>query len=567
MSATLPHPSTPQAQPGPESEGPQSVLRRSSRNTTPVRRSGMIATASIPRRPTNNAAPASSTRPTSSDVAPSSRISHHTNSTISNNHQRTNDLDLSSSAVHTQTDAAVGNAECATTTPTQTNKKIVVIDLAQDSGGGNAKINKKRKRDKDNNYDVILNYFGEPFHINGDDKSEDPITYICRWCNSQVRGGQGSDSNLYSHCDGKLQKGRTGNRCRKRENAIKSGVKLPPTVSQLHKVAQATKNQKIKTFFGPAEKFDNVVLNRTLTVWLIRHALPWTRVEDEELQASFHYTQPGSQIFKRKWQAKSGQLLYLDLQTSMIESLKTNSSRFTLIHNVWTTKGNRYGFIGASITYVNDDWEYIVHHLSIKLVAWHHKGALLAEPIINVLKKHQLYGQMLAQTTDSGSNNNTMAKEMYDQLQSLPGANWNPARMHIKCFCHKLALIVAAGLKELGMRTPPPPQVRRVVLGRFPLENTMETIAEEDEYDDEPVANGEEELEENVDEDEEIDGDDSDGDDKEEKSGDDENDSDQDEEQVGSSTGGKNKSKTASNHSRSNELNELTKSLDFVIRH
>ncbi|KNE87125.1 hypothetical protein PSTG_19498, partial [Puccinia striiformis f. sp. tritici PST-78] len=128
----------------------------------------MIATASIPRRPTNNAAPASSKRATSSDVAPSSRISHHTNSTISNNHQRTNDLDLSSSAVHTQTDAAVGNAECATTTPTQTNKKIVVIDLAQDSGGGNAKINKKRKRDKDNNYDVILNYFGEPFHINGD---------------------------------------------------------------------------------------------------------------------------------------------------------------------------------------------------------------------------------------------------------------------------------------------------------------------------------------------------------------------------------------------------------------
>ncbi|KAH9468954.1 hypothetical protein Pst134EA_009479 [Puccinia striiformis f. sp. tritici] len=230
------------------------------------------------------------------------------------------------------------------------------------------------------------------------DKSEDPITYICQWCNSQVRGGQGSNSNLYSHCDGKLQKGRTGNGCRNREKAIKSGVKLPPTVSQLHKVAQASKSQKINTFFGPAEKFNNVVLNRTLTVWLIRHALPWSRVEDEELQASFHYTQPASQIFKRKWQAKSGQLLYLDLQTSMIERLQNNSSRFTLIHDVWTTKGNRYGFIGASITYVNDDWEYIVNHLSIKLVAWHHKGALLAKPIINVLKKHQLYGQI--STTD-----------------------------------------------------------------------------------------------------------------------------------------------------------------------
>ncbi|KAI9618253.1 hypothetical protein H4Q26_012608 [Puccinia striiformis f. sp. tritici PST-130] len=428
MSATLPNPSTPQARPGPDSEGPQSVLRRSSRNTTPVRRPGMITTSSISRRPITTAAPASSTRPTSSSNAvPSSRISNNTNSTISNNHERTSHLDLSSSAINTQTDPAVGNVKCANTTPTQTNKKIVVIDIAQDSGGANAKINKKRKRDKDNDYDLILNYFGKPFHIAGDDKSEDPITYICQWCNSQVRGGQGSDSNLYSHRDGKLQKGCTGNGCRNREKAIKSGVKLPPTVSQLHKVAQASKSQKINTFFGPAEKFDNVVLNRTLTVWLIRHALPWSRVEDEELQASFHYTQPAAQIFKHKWQAKSGQLLYLDLQTSMIERLQNNSSR-------------------------------------------------------------------------------------------------------------------------------------------FPLENRMETIAEEEEYDDEPVENVEGEPGDSASEDEEMDGVDVDKDDDEEGEGDDEIESDCDEELVSSTTGGKDKSRSASNRSKSNELNELTKSLDFVVR-
>ncbi|POV95465.1 hypothetical protein PSTT_16236 [Puccinia striiformis] len=518
MSATLPNPSTPQARPGPDSEGPQSVLRRSSRNTTPVRRPGMITTSSISRRPITTAAPASSTRPTSSSNAvPSSRISNNTNSTISNNHKRTSHLDLSSSAINTQTDPAVGNVKCANTTPTQTNKKIVVIDIAQDSGGANAKINKKRKRDKDNDYDLILNYFGKPFHIAGDDKSEDPITYICQWCNSQVRGGQGSDSNLYSHRDGKLQKGRTGNGCRNREKAIKSGVKLPPTVSQLHKVAQASKSQKINTFFGPAEKFDNVVLNRTLTVWLIRHALPWSRVEDEELQASFHYTQPAAQIFKHKWQAKSGQLLYLDLQTSMIERLQNNSSRFTLIHDVWTTKGNRYGFIGASITYVNDDWEYIVNHLSIKLVAWHHKGALLAEPIINVLKKHQLYGQITCPDCQCG-------------VEGVGNADSIPTK------------------------------------GRFPLENRMETIAEEEEYDDEPVENVEGEPGDSASEDEEMDGVDVDKDDDEEGEGDDEIESDCDKELVSSTTGGKDKSRSASNRSKSNELNELTKSLDFVVR-
>ncbi|KAI7938380.1 hypothetical protein MJO28_015300 [Puccinia striiformis f. sp. tritici] len=531
MFTTLPNPSTPQSQPGPDSEGPQSVLRRSSRNTTPVRRSGMIATSSISQRPITSIAPALSTQPTSSsNFVPSSSISNHTNSTISNNDQGTNHLDLSSSA-------------CG----------------AQDSGGGNTKIIKKRKRDKDNDYNLILNYFEKPFHIAGNHTSEDPITYICWWCNLQVRGGQGSDSNLYSHCDEKPQKSCTGNGCCKQEKAIKSGVKLPPTVLQLHKVAPAFKSQKINIFFGPAEKFDDIVLNLTLTVWLIQHALPWNCVEDEELQASFHYTQSACQIFKQKWQAKSGQLLYLDLQTSMIERLQNNSSCFPLKNDVWTTKGNRYGFVGAFIAYVNDNWEYIVNHLSIKLVAWHHKGALLAEPIINVLKEHQLYGQistpidiattkllrtiinmktfscftcMLAQTTDSGSNNHTMAKEMYNQLRSLPGSNWNPASMHIKCFCHKLALIVGAGLKKLGMRTPPPPQVRRVVLGCFPLENLMETIAEEDKYDNKPVEDVGEEQEESVSEDQELNGDDLDKDDEEEKSGDDENDSDQDEEQL-----------------------------------
>ncbi|KAI9620485.1 hypothetical protein H4Q26_013697 [Puccinia striiformis f. sp. tritici PST-130] len=73
-----------------------------------------------------------------------------------------------------------------------------------------------------------------------------------------------------------------------------------------------------------------------------------------------------------------------------------------------------------------------------------------------------------------------------------------------------------------------------------------ESAPPQDKYDDEPVANGEEELEESVSEDEEIDGDDSDKDAEEEKSGDDENDSDQDKEQI-------------------NELNKLTKLLDFVI--
>ena len=193
----------------------------------------------------------------------------------------------------------------------------------------------------------------------------------------------------------------------------------------------------------------------------------------------------------------------------MIVFQQATNSKFTLIHDVWTTKGNRFGFIGASVSFIDNDWNYIVQHLSIKLVAWHHKGSLLAEPIVNVLAKHGLQRKisiislfltkysnnitdlycdiyMLCQTTDSGSNNNTMAKTMHQKLEQLEGADlaWDWETMHIKCFCHKMALVVNAGLNELGLEAPPPPKLKKAFLGSVPYSNNLKSIAEEDEEED-----------------------------------------------------------------------------------
>ncbi|KNZ48572.1 hypothetical protein VP01_5560g2, partial [Puccinia sorghi] len=56
-------------------------------------------------------------------------------------------------------------------------------------------------------------------------------------------------------------------------------------------------------------------------------------------------------------------------------------------------------------------------------------------------ESHNIY--LLCQTTDSGSNNNTMAKMMHQKLSDLEGSElpWDYDTMHIKCFCHKMALV------------------------------------------------------------------------------------------------------------------------------
>jgi hypothetical protein len=90
---------------------------------------------------------------------------------------------------------------------------------------------------------------------------------------------------------------------------------------------------------------------------------------------------------------------------------------------------------------------------------------------------------MLASVSDSGSNNFTMAREMQRQLKeegykSDHSLQWDPKSMSIRCFCHKMGLIVKAGIDALGMK---PRRVRHDTLGRFPPVGVMAVIDEEDE--------------------------------------------------------------------------------------
>lgn len=156
-----------------------------------------------------------------------------------------------------------------------------------------------------------------------------------------------------------------------------------------------------------------------------------------------------------------------------------NEGKFCLIHDVWTTKGNRYAFVGATANYINSNWEYKSTHLTLKMVGWRHFGALLARPIGRFLIRHGLHKKirnfyfhytksdnvaylvfylthMLAQTTDSGGNNGPMASELEFMFSSADDpVVWEGSTHHIRCYAHKLNLVVGHGLKVLGQTVGP----------------------------------------------------------------------------------------------------------------
>lgn len=95
----------------------------------------------------------------------------------------------------------------------------------------------------------------------------------------------------------------------------------------------------------------------------------------------------------------------------------------------------------------------------------------------------EYYGyHMLSQTTESGSNKRTMANEMHRQFKAHCVSDfdytWDPEKIHVFCFCHKLALIVGAGLAARNLKTPPPRKIKTAVQGHFP---DVSTILEEEE--------------------------------------------------------------------------------------
>lgn len=76
-----------------------------------------------------------------------------------------------------------------------------------------------------------------------------------------------------------------------------------------------------------------------------------------------------------------------------------------------------------------------------------------------------------------------LTKYSQDQNQTL---GWNHEKRWVRCVCHKLALMVNAGLQALGIQAPPPPLVKSTILGDFPISTTtLHSIPKENEAEEE----------------------------------------------------------------------------------
>ncbi|KAH9442424.1 hypothetical protein Pst134EB_028678 [Puccinia striiformis f. sp. tritici] len=414
----------------------QSSRRESSRLRTPISRPGFIATQSDSRR----ALPSRATQPRQ-------RATISNRGTSPAEETSDNIVPVEDSNTDSSRPRRTANQSALPGKVTQVSKRTgrqIEIDLAQDSDNENSQVVPKKDKTKDSDgFDYCALYFYPP--------GKGP--------NQEVKASDRSKYNLKAHRDGANYKSTHKKPCAGCSKAIRSGCSLPPTPAELTAAkAQSAPNQPgTIVAYTTRGRFDNSTMIKILIIWLIRQSLPWLRMEDFHLRLAFDHAIITSQLPSRVWAATHAHRLYLMEQRSqVIKLIKASDSRVSLISDVWTTKGSHKAFVGITICYIDKQWKYVSQHLAIKYVSWHHN----------------------ALTTDSGSNNFTMAKGLSAQFRSFDSSTWDVASNHHCCICHVIALILGAGLKELQLSK----MMVRAEKTDNPFPSTLlATIIEEDE--------------------------------------------------------------------------------------
>ncbi|POW06250.1 hypothetical protein PSHT_10438 [Puccinia striiformis] len=329
--------------------------------------------------------------------------------------------------------------------------RSVNVDLVQDSDEENekaagAKPPKDKTKDRDG-FDHAKLYFYPPGE--GPKQAPDSSAHACRWCPKEYMATDRSTYNLKTHRDGAIFKKSQRLPCPGRAKAIAAGASLPPTAASIISETSKEKAASSGTLIAYTTKVTPLVENQRLS--------SPSNIRLRPLLREPHVSYLGRLTSTSTIPSTAG---------TVIKLIKASDSQISLVSDVWTTKGSHVAFIGIACCYIDKGWKYVCKHLALKYISWHHNGKYLVAPFAN--------------TTDSGSNNFTMAKAVAAKFRAFDSTKWDVADNHHRCTCHVIALILGAGLRALQLSTK---MVRPERSDKtFP---TLETVTEEDEEEEE----------------------------------------------------------------------------------
>ena len=125
--------------------------------------------------------------------------------------------------------------------------------------------------------------------------------------------------------------------------------------------------------------------------------------------------------------------------------------KISIAADTWTSP-NKIAFLAVVGYWITDDWELREVLLGFEQIHGAHTGKNLAELVGGILKRYGVESQLLGFTSDSASNNGTLATALSDALNQL-SVDWDCDHNHIPCMAHVVQLVLGAFMDHLKIKS------------------------------------------------------------------------------------------------------------------
>ncbi|GET52281.1 zinc finger BED domain-containing protein 1-like [Rhizophagus irregularis DAOM 181602=DAOM 197198] len=200
--------------------------------------------------------------------------------------------------------------------------------------------------------------------------------------------------------------------------------------------------------FKPYSPSKSKPITDSLVDFVATDLQPFTIVENPEFKLLInklnpHYILPCRQILKEKFIEN-----YKMRKNVLINEVSQINSKISLTTDIWTSEISKDCYLGVTMHYINNNWELKNLLLDLISINGSHTAGLITSKLLQILKEFSISNNILALTTDNGSNmiacgNNQLATELDQEFNNM-------AFTHYRCAAHIINLAVKAGMSHVG---------------------------------------------------------------------------------------------------------------------
>lgn len=216
-------------------------------------------------------------------------------------------------------------------------------------------------------------------------------------------------------------------------------------------------HQDISTMLVASPSFDFDVFYEKIGRWFVLSNQPFSEIESDELRDLLTYLKPalrGKIVGRTTLRDKIVNDLYPAHQAELKAYLQAQPGAIAIAGDCWTSS-NGHAFLAVVGSWITNNWTLETGLLNFIELHGAHTGDNIGQATFDSMKDHGIIGQMISQTTDSASNNDTgFAKLSALISESGITTKWNLSESQIRCLAHIIHLAVMDLL--LNIKAIPP---------------------------------------------------------------------------------------------------------------